>query len=108
MLFTNTHKTVQELTAEKAFTKKQAERIIDVLVNANDQVATKADIDELAKATRADLRHETQKLRSELLELKADTKSEFAISRKELYRAMLIQTVGILGFMVAILPHILK
>jgi len=51
----NTYQTIKNLTDGEVFTNAQAERIVDVVMNTNSKVATKADVNLAIDSLRKDM-----------------------------------------------------
>ena len=82
---------------QAGFDDTQAEAVVATVGDAIGEHVTKADLEPLAtKVGLADLR-------SDLAELRSETKTDIAGLRADLYRALWLQAAGIIGLTVAIL-----
>ncbi|GHC11914.1 hypothetical protein [Cerasicoccus arenae] len=89
MLLTDTHSAIKRLTAGKLFSPKQAEKIVELFSDADEQVATKSDI----KLLEATLGNRLSNIQDKIAD-KVDTKTYYA--------GLLAQTFAILSILAAL------
>ena len=80
MAMIDTHKAIKKLMAGKSFTKAQAEKLVDVVQEADSNVASKKDIE----LVRKDLKASEGKLSNEIELLRKDLRSEIGLVRKDM------------------------
>ena len=90
----DTHEAIQQLQ-DKGYDANQAEGMVEFVLEATDDLATKSDIAEFQAATKADIA-------AAQAEMKADLRAANAELRAELYRAFWIFSGIILGGVVGI------
>ena len=78
----DTHKAVKTLTGA-GFSETQAEALIETIGETDDALATKADVQELARKNSDDFQELARKTSADLQELAQATSAEFAAVRAE-------------------------
>lgn len=78
----DTHKAVKTLTGA-GFSETQAEALIETIGETDDALATKADVQELARTTSEDIQRLARTTSADIQELAHATSAEFAAVRAE-------------------------
>ena len=76
----DSYNVIKKLTARKKFSKPQAEVIVDVITDVNDNLATKNDLSREIKLVRKDLQIMEMKLKNEIEILRHDMYKGFFLA----------------------------
>ena len=96
-----THQTIKELTKGKMFTPKQAEAIVEVMGQSNDQLATKGDIKDVRGEIK-DVRSEIRDVRKDLEVLEGRMDKKFA----RMETTLTVRMVAALGLLFVALKYV--
>lgn len=96
----DTHKAVKTLTGV-GFSETQAEALIETMGDTDDALATKADVQELARKTSADIQELARATSAEFAAVRAEFRTELKDLELRLEQRLNRQTIQLAGLAIA-------